>query len=190
MKQKLFYALAVILIVCNQACKKKEENPGPQVKQINNIVMADDKLIDLTDGSAYSSTEAMGNESKIDANYSKALTFTDTQTGKDTTLKSVLLSAEFLSLNGTSSLPNKTTFAPVLNGKTLDDVTYDQLKTMYDEAVTAFSGDTPLLSGVPANIIIMFKIRNNTNSPKYGGIKINSFTADSLAANVSITVQE
>lgn len=189
MKQKLLYAFIVILIVCNQACKKKEENPGPQVKQIDNVVMATDKLVDLTDGSVYDATSATSNEDKLDANYSKALTFTNTQTGQDTTLNNVLLSAEFLAVNGTG-LPNKSTFAPVLNGKTLDDVTYDQLKTMYDEAVTAFNGDTPLLSGVPANIIIMFKIRNNTSSPKYGGIKINSLTADSLAANVSITVQE
>ena len=190
MKRKLLYALTIILIVCNQACKKKEENPGPQVTQIGDIELSTEQFVDLTDGKSYDVFAAVENKVNIDFAYYKSLLVNNN--GTDTTLKNLIASPSALLLDGTTSpFTNATSFAPLSQGPFLTTVEDpNELKSLYDQAVSSFGGSSAVLSGIPAGVIIMFKARGNTDTPKYGGIQFNSFNADSSKVNVSITIQK
>ncbi|HAS47396.1 MAG TPA: hypothetical protein DCS93_43365 [Microscillaceae bacterium] len=192
MKKILPILLIVVIAFCGQACKKKEESdpaPQPTVLQLGQKQMDSDKLMDLTDGTNYTITDALNNTAKIDINYSKSLTVNDGT--KDTLVTSVLVSADAIGVDGNTPFNNLTTLAPLSRGTLPVNVTDPaELKTLYDQAVTDFGGESRILFGIPANVIIMFKIRGNGSNPKYGGIQFDSFNADSTSANVTITVQE
>jgi hypothetical protein len=86
---------------------------------------------------------------------------------------------------------NQTTFVPSLSNTNLKEITDGaQLKTLYDEAKAAVGRESIALEGMVANAIILFKIRQQTSTPKYGGFVINSISSDSLKLNVSIAVQK
>lgn len=190
MKKKLPHAFTILLIVYNQACKKKEENPEPQVTQIGEIELTTEQFSDLTDGKSYDAFAAVENKANINIAYYKSLLVANN--GKDTTLKSLIASPSALLLDGTTSpFTNVTSFAPLSQGPFLTTVEdANELKSLYDQAVSDFGGSSSVLSGIPAGIIIMFKARGNTDTPKYGGIQFNSFNADSSKVNVSITIQK
>lgn len=191
MKRKLLLPIVVILLLATQACKKKKDEPaGPTVTQISSANLTNGTLNDLTDGMAYQVQDAINNVDKIDMTYAKSLIFTSGNT-RDTAYK-VLVSPNILTLNNTTPFSNTTTFAPINTSDKLSDITdANKLKTMYDQAVTQFNNtEAPALSNIAAGSIIMFKIRNNTTTPKYGGMVVNAVSPDSLSANISITVQK
>ncbi|OJJ23360.1 hypothetical protein BKI52_03085 [marine bacterium AO1-C] len=181
--------IAIVAFV-GQACKKKEEAaPALKVLQLGEKRLDNDKLVDLTDGTGYTVVDALANAGKVDINYSKSITINDGT--KDTTVTSAIISADAIRIDGGSPFSNTTTFAPLSRGTLPTAVTdHAELKTLYDQAAADFGSEAPLLFGIPANVVIMFKIRGNTDTPKYGGIQFNSFNADSTSANVTITVQE
>lgn len=190
---KLLLSLAVTFLLITQACKKKEEEPAaPSVNYVENVVFdnANALLNDLTTGKSYTIDDAIQNADKIDITYLKVLPFVNTQNQADTAYQ-VVLSPTVITFGGSSPFSNKTTFAPLRTATTLKDITdVNQLKTLYDEAVASFGSESTALSGIGANATIMFKIRQQTSSPKYGGFVVNSISSDSLKLNVSIVVQE
>jgi len=190
MKKILLATLVVILAFCGQACKKKEESNPTQVLQIENVILKDAEVTDLTDGTSYNGPDALANLGKIDLNYKKAVRV------RDSVLRGMLASAD-LSFVGDTTFPNVSTFVPLSGSTSLSAVTDStQLRTLYDQSFASYDRSLPnsffdfkIYAGMPVNSVVMFKIRSNTNNPKYGGILFNSFSADSLSANVSITVQ-
>lgn len=191
---KLLLSLTVIFLLVTQACKKKEEEPAaPTTTYIESAELDNTNtgLNDLTTGTLYTLNDALQNNDKIDIAYIKILPYTNAQNQPDTAYN-VILSPNVLT--DTDSRPlfnNKSTFAASFTNPKLQDIKdAGQLKTLYDEAVTAVGRESTALSGMTSGATIMFKIRQQSSTPKYGGFVINSISSDSLKLNVSITVQK
>lgn len=191
MQRRLLHVLMITFIIFGQACKKKEEpDPGPQLSQLTGVTLASDQLVDLTDGMGYSVADALNNTEKVDINYSKSLLLNDGT--KDSLFASVLSSVDILGIDGRNPFPNVATFAPLVNASLPTTTTAEdaaQLKTLYDQAVTGFGGESKVLVNIPLGLTVMFRIRGTSSTPKYGAIQFNSFNADSTSVSTTVTVQ-
>ncbi len=190
---KLLLSLAVIFLLITQACKKKEEEPAaPTVTQLESVEFdnSTSSLNDLTTGTSYTINEAIQNPDNIDIAYLKLLPYTNSENKPDTAYKAII-SPSSLTSGGQQLFNNQTTFVPTTSNTNIKEITDGaQLKTLYDEAKAAVGRESIALEGMVPNAIILFKIRQQTSTPKYGGFVINSISSDSLKLNVSIAVQK